>query len=156
MKAFIRRKWIFYQDDPEPDFLLLERCVDTAGARKRRAEGHFLHAGYLAQLYGRKAYTMFSRILDQPADVTHNRNPYIAQAVVPEPTQDQSPASQREEQPESPVEILEHVAPTTQNNTSNPLGQGSPADDAEPPTSIKASQPPAFINISFWRFEQDK
>jgi hypothetical protein len=32
MKAFIRRKWPIYQDEPDHDFgAFLERCVDTVG-----------------------------------------------------------------------------------------------------------------------------
>lgn len=46
LKAFIRRKWTVYKEDPEQDFgVFLERCVDTVGARKRSARGHFRHAG---------------------------------------------------------------------------------------------------------------
>ncbi|PYH60299.1 uncharacterized protein BO96DRAFT_497933 [Aspergillus niger CBS 101883] len=93
---------------------------------------------------------------DQPADVTHNRNPDVAQAVVPKPSQDPSPASHHEEQPEPPVENLEHVAPTTQDDASHPLGQGPPADDAGPPAPVEAPKPPAFVEICFWRFEREE
>ncbi|KAL4993155.1 hypothetical protein BDV10DRAFT_190245 [Aspergillus recurvatus] len=93
---------------------------------------------------------------DKPADVTHNRNPDVAQAVVPELSQDLSPASHHEEQPEPPVENLEHVAPTTQDDANHPLGQGPPADDAGPPALVEAPQPPAFIEICFWWFEQEE
>lgn len=46
LKAFIKRKWTIYKDEPEQDFgAFLERCVNTVGARKRSARGHFRHAG---------------------------------------------------------------------------------------------------------------
>jgi transposase len=50
LKAFIRRKWTIYQDEPERDFgAFLERCVDTVGAKKQSARGHFRHAGILIE-----------------------------------------------------------------------------------------------------------
>ncbi|CAK40083.1 hypothetical protein M747DRAFT_290932 [Aspergillus niger ATCC 13496] len=78
------------------------------------------------------------------------------QAAVPEPSQDPSPASHHEEQPEPPVENLEHVAPTTHDDASHPLGQGPPADDAGPPAPVEAPQPPAFVEVCFWRFEREE
>nr|XP_001393307.2 hypothetical protein ANI_1_2604074 [Aspergillus niger CBS 513.88] len=83
-------------------------------------------------------------------------NPDVAQAAVPEPSQDPSPASHHEEQPEPPVENLEHVAPTTHDDASHPLGQGPPADDAGPPAPVEAPQPPAFVEVCFWRFEREE
>lgn len=93
---------------------------------------------------------------DQPAEVTHIRDPGFAQAVVQEPTQGPSPASRREEQSEAPVENLELVAPTIRNNASNPLSQSPPADNAGPPTTVVAPLPPALVEISFWAFEREE
>lgn len=46
LKAFIRRKWTVYKEGPEQDFgAFLEQCVDTVGARRQSARGHFRHAG---------------------------------------------------------------------------------------------------------------
>jgi transposase len=46
LKMFIKRNWQRYMDDPGQDFkAFLEWCVDTVGARKSSAEGHFRHSG---------------------------------------------------------------------------------------------------------------
>lgn len=46
LKAFIRRHWQSYEDNPDQGFdTFLEWCVDTVGAREGSAEGHFRHAG---------------------------------------------------------------------------------------------------------------
>jgi hypothetical protein len=46
LKAFIKRKWNEYEDNPEQDFgAYMEWCVNVAGCRKQNAEGHFRHAG---------------------------------------------------------------------------------------------------------------
>jgi hypothetical protein len=50
MKAFIRRKWPIYQDEPDHDFgAFLERCIDTVGAKNQSARGHFRHAGIMIE-----------------------------------------------------------------------------------------------------------
>lgn len=46
LKAFIKRNWQNYAGLPQQDFgQFLEWCIDTVGARKSSAEGHFRHAG---------------------------------------------------------------------------------------------------------------
>ena len=46
LKAFIRRNWQFYEENPGQGFdTFLEWCVDIVGARGKSAEGHFRHAG---------------------------------------------------------------------------------------------------------------
>lgn len=46
LKAFIRRNWHSYEDNPDQGFdTFLEWCVDIVGARDKSAEGHFRHAG---------------------------------------------------------------------------------------------------------------
>lgn len=46
LKAFIRRHWGYYQDNPEQGFdNFLEWCVDRVGSREQSARGHFRHAG---------------------------------------------------------------------------------------------------------------
>ncbi|OGE55430.1 hypothetical protein PENARI_c004G00238 [Penicillium arizonense] len=46
LKAFIRRNWQSYKDNPDQGFkAFLEWCVDTVGARAESAEGHFRNAG---------------------------------------------------------------------------------------------------------------
>jgi len=46
LKTFIKRNWQRYINTPQQDFgAFLEWCVDTVGARKSSAEGHFRHAG---------------------------------------------------------------------------------------------------------------
>lgn len=46
LKAFIRRNWQSYENDPDQGFdRFLEWCVDVVGAREKSAEGHFRHAG---------------------------------------------------------------------------------------------------------------
>jgi hypothetical protein len=51
LKAFIRRHWQSYKDNPDQGFdTFLEWCVDTAGARGGSAEGHFRHAGLTVEI----------------------------------------------------------------------------------------------------------
>lgn len=46
LKAFIKRNWKVFEEDPELNFdAYLEWCIDVVGARKLSAEGHFRHAG---------------------------------------------------------------------------------------------------------------
>jgi transposase len=46
LKAFIKRHWQIYEDDPEQGFdTFLEWCIDVVGRNKRSARGHFRHAG---------------------------------------------------------------------------------------------------------------
>ena len=46
LKAFIRRHWQSYEENPDQGFdNFLEWCVDMVGARGESAEGHFRHAG---------------------------------------------------------------------------------------------------------------
>jgi transposase len=46
LKAFIRRNWQSYENDPDQGFdSFLECCIDVVGAREKSAEGHFRHAG---------------------------------------------------------------------------------------------------------------
>ncbi|THC88362.1 hypothetical protein EYZ11_012193 [Aspergillus tanneri] len=46
LKAFIKRNWKVYEEDPEQGFdAFLEWCIDVVGARTQSAEGHFRHAG---------------------------------------------------------------------------------------------------------------
>jgi transposase len=50
IKAFIRRKWPIYQDEPDHDFgAFLERCIDTIGAKNQSTRGHFRHAGIMIE-----------------------------------------------------------------------------------------------------------
>lgn len=46
LKAFIRRHWQSYEDNPGQGFnIFLEWCVEKAGEREQSAKGHFQHAG---------------------------------------------------------------------------------------------------------------
>lgn len=46
LKAFIRRHWVFYEDNPEQGFdNFLAWCVERVGEREQSAKGHFRHAG---------------------------------------------------------------------------------------------------------------
>jgi hypothetical protein len=46
LKAFIRRHWALYEDNPDQGFdNFLEWCVSCVGAREKSANGHFRHAG---------------------------------------------------------------------------------------------------------------
>lgn len=47
LKAFIKRHWQIYVDDPDQGFdTFLEWCIDVVGKDKRSARGHFRHAGW--------------------------------------------------------------------------------------------------------------
>lgn len=46
LKAFVRRHWQVYEDNPDQGFdSFLEWCIETVGARKQSAKGHFQNAG---------------------------------------------------------------------------------------------------------------
>jgi transposase len=46
LKAFIRRHWQSYAENPDQGFdYFLDWCVDKAGAKKQSARGHFKNAG---------------------------------------------------------------------------------------------------------------
>lgn len=46
LKAFIKRHWQIYEDDPEQGFdTFLEWYIDVVGGNNRSARGHFRHAG---------------------------------------------------------------------------------------------------------------
>ena len=46
LKAFIRRNWQSYKDNPGQGFdTFLEWCVDTVSKRKKSAQGHFRNSG---------------------------------------------------------------------------------------------------------------
>jgi transposase len=46
LKSFIKRHWKIYEADPGQGFdAFLEWCIDTVGANKRSARGHFRHSG---------------------------------------------------------------------------------------------------------------
>ncbi|TVY71305.1 hypothetical protein LSUE1_G004474 [Lachnellula suecica] len=46
LKAFIKKSWHNYEEDPEQGFgAFLEWCIDIVGGRERSARGHFRHAG---------------------------------------------------------------------------------------------------------------
>jgi transposase len=48
LKAFIKRNWSLYEENPEQGFdVFLEWCVDSVGSRKQSARGHFRHAGWI-------------------------------------------------------------------------------------------------------------
>lgn len=52
LKAFIKRNWQTFEDDPDRDFQdFLEWCVDVVGAREKSAEGHFRHAGLTIEYF---------------------------------------------------------------------------------------------------------
>jgi len=45
LKAFIKRHWSRYEEDPGQGFdMFLEWCVDVVGGRECRAKGHFRHS----------------------------------------------------------------------------------------------------------------
>lgn len=51
-KAFIKKNWRKYADNPVQDFgEFLEWCVSVAGGRVRNAEGHFRHAGLTVEYF---------------------------------------------------------------------------------------------------------
>lgn len=50
LKAFIKRNWQLFEDDPDGDFeKFLEWCIDVVGAREESAEGHFRRAGLIIE-----------------------------------------------------------------------------------------------------------
>jgi transposase len=47
LKAFIKRSWRTYEDDPAQGFdVFLEWCVDQVGSKEQSARGHFRHSGW--------------------------------------------------------------------------------------------------------------
>lgn len=45
-KAFIRRNWVRYEENPEQGFqTFLNWCIEVVGPRKQSALGHFRHVG---------------------------------------------------------------------------------------------------------------
>lgn len=54
LKAFIRRNWKFFEENPEQGFdNFLKWCIDVVGARNKSAEGHFRHANLTVErIYG--------------------------------------------------------------------------------------------------------
>jgi transposase len=52
LKAFIRRNWQVYEENPDQGFdHFLEWCVEIVGARDQSAKGHFRHAGLVIEEY---------------------------------------------------------------------------------------------------------
>jgi hypothetical protein len=52
LKAFVRRNWQSYKGNPDQGFgTFVEWCVDVVGARGKRADGHFWHAGVTTESY---------------------------------------------------------------------------------------------------------
>jgi transposase len=46
LKAFIKRKWSYYEVDPDQGFDgFLGWCIGVVGAKEESARGHFRHAG---------------------------------------------------------------------------------------------------------------
>ena len=46
LKCFIKRNWSYYEVDPNQGFdIFLVWCIDTVGAKKESARGHFRHSG---------------------------------------------------------------------------------------------------------------
>ena len=46
LKAFIKRNWGIYEENPQQGFdIFLEWCIDVVGRKKNSARGHFRHAG---------------------------------------------------------------------------------------------------------------
>lgn len=51
LKGFIRRNWSYFEEHPDQGFdHFLEWCIDTVGARKASARGHFRHAGLTVEI----------------------------------------------------------------------------------------------------------
>jgi transposase len=47
LKAFIKRSWSTYEDDPAQGFnMFLEWCVDQVGSKEQSAWGHLRHSGW--------------------------------------------------------------------------------------------------------------
>lgn len=50
LKAFIKRHWQAYADNPSQGFdNFLEWCIDTVGRRKQSTEGHFRNSGLVIE-----------------------------------------------------------------------------------------------------------
>ena len=57
LKAFIRRNWQSYEENPDQGFdSFLEWCVDVVGVRGKSAEGHFRHSGLTLEELWRSYY----------------------------------------------------------------------------------------------------
>ena len=53
LKAYIRRNFVRYEEDPEQGFqTFLERCIEVVGSRKQSALGHFRHSGVVIDTHG--------------------------------------------------------------------------------------------------------
>ena len=52
LKAYIKRNWEYYETWPDQGFdTFLQTRVDTIGAKRDSAEGHFRHAGVTIEEY---------------------------------------------------------------------------------------------------------
>jgi transposase len=52
LKAFIKRHWYEYEENPNQDFgVFLEWCIGIAGGRYRSAEARFRHAGIIVEAF---------------------------------------------------------------------------------------------------------
>jgi transposase len=52
LKAFIKKQWHEFEDNPNQDFsLFLEWCIGVVGGRECSAEGHFRHAGITVEAF---------------------------------------------------------------------------------------------------------
>jgi transposase len=50
LKAFIKRNWHNYEENPEQGFdKFLEWCINVVGGKKHSAKGHFRHAGLIIE-----------------------------------------------------------------------------------------------------------
>ncbi len=50
LKAFIKRNWHIYEENPEQGFdSFLEWSIDVVGQRTNSARGHFRHAGLIIE-----------------------------------------------------------------------------------------------------------
>jgi transposase len=50
LKAFIRRSWHNYEENPRQGFdAFLEWCIGIVGGKKNSARGHFRHAGLIIE-----------------------------------------------------------------------------------------------------------
>jgi transposase len=53
LKSFIKRNWSYYEVDPDQGFdVYLAWCIDTVGAKKESARGHFRHSGLKIDICG--------------------------------------------------------------------------------------------------------
>jgi transposase len=53
LKSFIKCNWSYYEVDPDQGFdVFLARYIDTVGAKKESAKGHFRHSGLKIDVCG--------------------------------------------------------------------------------------------------------